>query len=121
MITLYSKTGGKHGKHGSVTVSSNVSAISYAGVQVFEHIFGRLFRTIPQASTFHTKQFLFIRSISFLSLLASPPKLIDGTLELSQTDSTRFKDLLARHEAFTQAMKLFRKRQKAAAEEEGDE
>ena len=33
----YSKTGSKSGKHGDVTDSSNIMAVSYLGVQVFEH------------------------------------------------------------------------------------
>jgi len=39
VLALYSKTGGKNGKHSSVSESSNVAAISYMAVQVFEHMY----------------------------------------------------------------------------------
>ena len=38
VIAIYSKTGGKNGKHAAVTEASNISATSYLVVQVFEHM-----------------------------------------------------------------------------------
>ncbi|KAF8237893.1 hypothetical protein L208DRAFT_1245065 [Tricholoma matsutake] len=43
VIALYSKTGGKNGKHSSVSESLKISAISYMGVQVFEYMYARQF------------------------------------------------------------------------------
>jgi hypothetical protein len=40
VIAIYSKSGGKHGKHKAVSDSSHISAVSYVCVQVFEHMFG---------------------------------------------------------------------------------
>ncbi|KAF8809095.1 hypothetical protein BYT27DRAFT_7188181 [Phlegmacium glaucopus] len=37
VIAIYSKTGGKNGKHAAVTDASNISAVSYLAVQVFTH------------------------------------------------------------------------------------
>ncbi|KAF8232513.1 hypothetical protein L208DRAFT_1064247, partial [Tricholoma matsutake] len=50
VIAIYSKSGGKHGKHEAVSDSSNISAVSHVCVQVFEHMFGRQFRGIPAAT-----------------------------------------------------------------------
>ena len=80
MITIYSKTGGRNGKHAAITDASNISAISYPGlgVQVFKHTYGCLFRDRPDATaTFHTKQFALLTSNlnAFLSLLSSTPKI----------------------------------------------
>ena len=67
VVGLYSKTGGKNGKHGSVSESSNISAISYMAVQAFEHI---QFCSVPAATAiFQTRQFLLLSSMHFLTLL----------------------------------------------------
>jgi hypothetical protein len=51
VIALYSKTGSKNGKHAAITDSSNISALLYVGVQVFEHMYGCQFCVIPEATT----------------------------------------------------------------------
>ncbi|KAF8231174.1 hypothetical protein L208DRAFT_1067273, partial [Tricholoma matsutake] len=50
VIALYSKTGCKNGKHAAVTDASNISAISYIPVQVFEHMHGHQFQEHPDAT-----------------------------------------------------------------------
>ncbi|KAF8237094.1 hypothetical protein L208DRAFT_1071666, partial [Tricholoma matsutake] len=51
VITFYSKTGGKHGKHSSITEASNISTISYIAVQLFEFMHGRQFRHTPESTS----------------------------------------------------------------------
>ncbi|KAF8218464.1 hypothetical protein L208DRAFT_1014414, partial [Tricholoma matsutake] len=51
VITFYSKTGGKHGKHSSITEASNISTISYIAVQLFEFMHGRQFRHTPELTS----------------------------------------------------------------------
>ncbi|KIL57165.1 hypothetical protein M378DRAFT_45255, partial [Amanita muscaria Koide BX008] len=48
---LYSRSGGKNGKHGSITESSNISAVSYCVVQLFEYTHGRHFHHTPIATS----------------------------------------------------------------------
>ena len=56
--------------------SSNISAVSNIGVQVFEHMYSGLFRAIPEATAlFFTKWFALLQPISFLCLLSSSPAL----------------------------------------------
>ncbi|KAF8990983.1 hypothetical protein BDQ17DRAFT_1224745, partial [Cyathus striatus] len=50
VMTMYSKTGGKHRKYASITGSSSVSTISELGVQVFENSIANTFSTTPQAT-----------------------------------------------------------------------
>ena len=117
VITFYSKTGGKHGKHGSITEASNISAVSYIGLQLFEFMHGRQFRHIPEVtSRLQTKQFALLPSMSFLCLLSVSPKVhsVSGTLELAQEDSDQFKTLDKGTAKFKDAMKLSRKRGKGA-------
>ena len=113
MIAIYSKTGGKNGKHAAVTDASNISATSYLGVQVFEYMHGRLFRDHPDATaTFQTKQFALLTSNAFLCLLSSPPKAIPLAtgLELAQKDAEIFMNMLSRENKFMDAMQSFHKR-----------
>jgi hypothetical protein len=121
VIALYSKSVGANAKHSSVTDSSNVSAVSNIAVQVFEHMFGRQFRVIPQAMAFfQTKQFALLPPISFLSLLSSKPDITSMTLELEQEDFEMFQKLQRGLACIKEAMKLFRKRKGKAKAPQGD-
>jgi hypothetical protein len=115
VIAFYSKTGGKHGKHSSITETSNISTISYIAVQLFEFMHGRQFRHTPElTSRLQTRQFALLPAMMFLTLLSSPPKVNpqSGTLELTQEDSNRFKTLDNGTTKFKDAMKLSKKRGK---------
>jgi hypothetical protein len=117
VIAFYSKTGGKHGKHGSITESTSISAVSYIAVQLFEFMHGRQFRHIPEmTSRLQTKQFAILPSMPFLCLLSVSLKVHpkSGTLELTQEDIDRFKALDKGSVKFQAAMKLSRKRGKGA-------
>lgn len=81
--------------HSSVTDSSNIGAVSYMAVQVFEHWIGLQFRAIPQSlQTLQAKRFALVPSNSFLCAMHSTPEeLFNGGLKISQTDSALFKYL----------------------------
>ena len=51
VCSLYAKTGGKNGRHNDVTDSSNIMAVSYLVVQVFEYQLGTQFRAQPHAQS----------------------------------------------------------------------
>ena len=105
---IYSKTGGKNGKDAAVTDASNISAVSYLAVQVFEHMYGRQFRVHPDATAiFHTKQFALLTSKAFLRPLASVPKTVPSGLELAQKDSEQFMQLSLGEEKFKDATHFF--------------
>ena len=123
VIAMYAKTGGKNGKHSSINESSNIAAVSYICLQVFEFFIGHQFHAVTEAtSTFQTKQFLTIPSFQFLSLVDT--KILDSkapSIELSPPDITRFRALQLGEREFTIALKLYRKRGKNSNEDEGDE
>ena len=122
VIAIYSKTGGKNTKHAAVTDASNISAISYLGVQVFEHMHGCLFRDHPDATaTFQTKQFALLTSNTFLYLLSSTPKAISTGLELAQKDAEAFMEMLSRENKFMDAMQSFGKRGRTSYLEDDEE
>ena len=108
VIALYSKSAGANAKHGSVTNSSSIAAVSNIAVQVFEQMFNRQFRAIPQAMAFfQTKQYALLPQISFISLLSSKPKVSPMTLELEQEDFDMFQKLQRGLACIKEAMQLF--------------
>jgi len=122
VIAIYSKTGGKNGKHAAVTDASNISAVSYLAIQVFEHMHGRIFREHPDATaTFQAKQFALLASNSFLCLLSSIPKTMSTGLELTQKDAEQFGKMLSEESKFMDAMRLFRKRGQTSYLDEDEE
>ncbi|KAF8797488.1 hypothetical protein BYT27DRAFT_7237241 [Phlegmacium glaucopus] len=114
VIAIYAKTGGKNGKHAAVSESSSISAVSYLGLQVFEFMYARQFRSVCEAtSMFQTKQYLLAPSTQFLCLLDSKISEHQAqglSIELTQRDLSYFRDLQKGETQFKAAIKLFRKR-----------
>jgi hypothetical protein len=122
VIAFYSKTGGKHS---SITESSNISAVSYIAVQLFEFMHGHQFCHTSEATSYlQTRQFALLPSIMFLTLLLTSSKVHvqSGTLELLQEDTDRFATLDKGMVTFKVAMKLSKKRGngKKKVDEEAD-
>jgi hypothetical protein len=110
VIAIYSKTGGKNGKHTAVTDASNISVVSYLAIQVFEHMHGCQFWEHPDATAnFQTKQFTILSSYAFLSLLSSTPKTVPTGLELALKDAEQFRQLLLGESKFMNMMCLCHK------------
>ncbi|KAF8801615.1 hypothetical protein BYT27DRAFT_7261749 [Phlegmacium glaucopus] len=90
VVAMYSKTGGKNGKHSSITESSSIAAVLYLAVQLFQYCLARQFRSVPDTTAiFQTKQFLLLSSLLFLCLVntkISPEQLAASFIELSPED-----------------------------------
>ena len=112
-MALYSKTAGNTGKHCAIDESSNIAAVSYLAVQVFQHRLGRQFRSVPDATAlFQTKQYLLLSSMQFLSLIETKlsPQQSSTFIELLPQDVDRYKDLKNGQKELTTALKLSKKR-----------
>jgi hypothetical protein len=69
-LVLTTQQNGKNGKHSSVSESSNISAVSYMAIQVFEPMYARQFCSVPSATAiFQAHQYLLLSSFHFLTLL----------------------------------------------------
>ena len=82
--------------HSSVSEWSNISAISYKAVQVFEHMYARQMRSVQAATTtFQPYQFILLSSIHFLTPLEckEPSQRRGFILQLSPEDLNRFRAL----------------------------
>ena len=124
VLAIYSKTGGKNGKHSSITESSNISAVSYLVLPVFEHMLGQQFRSIPEKlQSLQSKKFTLLPSTAFLCTLDSAPRsAIETGLQIGTLDHARFSMLTKHISKILTVLKALRSRGKNAVdpvEEEG--
>jgi hypothetical protein len=115
VVALYTKTG-KNGKHSAINESSNIAAVSYLAVQLFQHRLGPQFRSVPDATAlFQTKQFLLLSSIQFLCLIEKklpqvpPSQQSPSFIELLPQDIDRYKALKNGQKELTVALKNSKK------------
>ncbi|KAF5341928.1 hypothetical protein D9611_001095 [Ephemerocybe angulata] len=120
VITLYQKTAGKNGKHGAITDSSVITAVSYLGVQVFEN-------TRPNYFSMYPRQTALLRTLCFSQipssqvLLRLSPKNIKpshpnkNTLVMDSATYTQFADLKKQEAKLVDAVKLYKARNFAQA------
>ena len=129
VLAIYSKSGGKNGKHSSIMKSSNISAVSYFVLQVFEQMVTQQFRSIPEKlQSLQSNQFTLLPSSAFLCVLDTAPRsAIETGLRIGIPDHIRFNALTKKISKILIVMKaLMSKRKNAAdsthtAEEDGDD
>jgi len=124
VISIYSKSGGKNGKHCWVSDSSSISANSYVPVQVFEHMHSQQFRAVHQALQYlQVKRFTLLPAHSFLCTLDTAPQAIMANLKVSAKDYERFQILHRHAQKIVSAIKDInsRPRRQAAVVEDSDD
>ncbi|KAJ7504705.1 hypothetical protein B0H11DRAFT_1852265 [Mycena galericulata] len=118
---MYSKGGGKNGKHNNIDDHTNLSGISHLGTQVYEPFNGRHFRAVTEATaSLQTKQFRILAPLMFLCRLSAPPITTATGLEIAAADPDLFRDLSKNTALFDKVMKQSKSRKKTgeAAEED---
>ena len=118
VISIYAKTGGKNGRHNNVTDSSNIMAVSYLAVQIFEHQLGSQFRAIPNAQRLQVLRFDHLPPAAFLCALKHAPELTPFGLKISLDDWQLFKVIKENSAKVSQAIKMLTGRQKIPEDEE---
>ncbi|KAF8234771.1 hypothetical protein L208DRAFT_1260168 [Tricholoma matsutake] len=96
VLSMYSKTGGKNGKHAWVATTTHITLVSYIPMQVFEHMDSQQFHMVHRAlQHLHLKRFTLLPSSAFLCTLNSTPQQISGDqhIELASTDYKCFTEL----------------------------
>lgn len=122
VISLYSKTGGKNGKHAWVPSVTSIAAVSYIPLQVFEHMHNRQFRAIPQAFQFmQIKKFSLLPGSLFLCTLDHTPRRILANLEVTEADYQRFIVLRNRTQHIMSALKDFNGRKKTVVTDDEED
>jgi hypothetical protein len=114
---LYSKSGGKNGKHNAVSEKSNIVAVSYMVVQLYEPVLhtvqsGKMvFRDRPdRLSLLQVKEYALMTSPQFLTVLLQKPTLNPTGLDISEMDSTSFSSLNRLSPLLKKAVDEFKKR-----------
>ncbi|KAJ6597313.1 hypothetical protein B0H10DRAFT_2197023 [Mycena sp. CBHHK59/15] len=119
---MYSKGGGKHGKHNNIDEHTNLSGLSYIGAQVYDPFLGSQFRAHTAATArLYTKQFRLLPPFTFLCRLLATPKKTEVGLELASADMALFRDLKKDIKSFDTAVKSSRSRKKVVEEDEGED
>ncbi|KAF9458032.1 hypothetical protein BDZ94DRAFT_1325802 [Collybia nuda] len=93
VMSIYSKSAGRAGKHGLIPQASSIAAVSNIPVQLFEHMIGSQFRANHAAQRLHIKKYCLLPSSAFLSTLDTAPFASGAGLKISQQDWLFFKAL----------------------------
>jgi len=118
IIALYSKGGGKNGKHAAIPNVSNVAGISYVGVQVFQRMHRQIFRPVTSSTiSFGTMHYQLLPSKSLLCRLSSSPQVKNDSIEIHADDLRIFDTLDNNVKTIEAAAKLFSKRGKGKVAE----
>ncbi|KAG5640515.1 hypothetical protein DXG03_008231 [Asterophora parasitica] len=122
LLSIYAKAAGKAGKHAWVSHTSNIAAVSYLPVQLFENMLGSQFRAIHTGQKLHVKRFHLSPSSAFLSVVdVAPTTTENGGLKVSQQDWQFFCQLKARIDGIVKAVKLLNRRKKSGDDDGSDE
>ncbi|KAJ7222308.1 hypothetical protein GGX14DRAFT_388124 [Mycena pura] len=96
VVTMYSKGGGKSGKHSWIPAATDIGKISYVVVQTYEHSAGRSFRRIHAASApIGVSRFAHLSPGSVLVRIADTVNInnANGIAEISSRTAVLLKDL----------------------------
>ncbi|KAL0572455.1 Methionine--tRNA ligase, mitochondrial [Marasmius crinis-equi] len=116
VLAVNSKSGGKHGRHGYIEKASNLAAVSYMSLQVYDHFYASQFRERPEGQMMHMKRYAHITPSLFLCTLLEAPSLGNNTgPQLSSRDYAVFTDLRRDEKAIVGAMKTLDSRKKKSA------
>ena len=125
VLSVYSKSGGKNGKHGRVDGVSTIMAASYIPSQVFEHQHSVFFTDVPKSQRhLQLKQFTLLSPAAFLiNLDCAPVTPQNGrlALEISHSDLSRFFLLQKNLQNLLQVQKLLSGRKKIAISDNEEE
>ncbi|OCB83926.1 hypothetical protein A7U60_g9133 [Sanghuangporus baumii] len=113
VVAMYTKGGGKNGKHSYLRNASNIGQLSYVALQTFEYTSKRLFRAI-HSSRAHLRvhSFAHIQPYEFLFALPDSPKVRHNgnSVELSETAHRLWWHTQNYTNILSDIMKEFRKR-----------
>jgi hypothetical protein len=110
VISVNSKGGGKNGKHGHVEKVDSVTLISYAFLQVYDHLRAMQFVARPVDQTLEMSRFAHIPSSDFICTLQDVPSVVAGGLKLSAQDHATFQELRRDEKKIISVMKKRRSR-----------
>ncbi|KAJ3823278.1 hypothetical protein F5880DRAFT_1443947, partial [Lentinula raphanica] len=112
VLAMYTRGGGKNGKHNSVDSTTGLAGLSHIAVQIFEFSAGSSFRILPELmAPFSTKAFALMPPQSFLTTLeVRPTSRSEVSVRISKNDTSTYQSLVGQISNFQLIMKEYRKR-----------
>lgn len=124
VLSIYSKSGGKNGKHAYTPQAENISGVSYMSVQVFEQSSGVLFNSIPRSLRWlGAHKFAHLPSTMFLRVLDHTPleERDIPSIKLRPLDLEHFVNLKTKRTAILAALKELNGRKTTEVLEDDDD
>ena len=122
MFSIYSKSGGKNGKHGWVPQVTSIASVSNLAVQLFQPMLRHQFR-IQHTNTVNSlliKRYALLQSADFLFMLSTVPKISETFLQLGDVDYEWYRKFVSYQQNIASAIKAMKGR-KAVDEEEAED
>jgi len=107
---LYSKTGGKNGKHAGVNDVHNIAAISYLVVQLFELSYGVFRAVTSRTAILQTFEYSHLPSSHCLCKIHKVVAVGNSQVDVNQEVLALFCELQNGFEAFGEAIKFMNQR-----------
>lgn len=111
--SIYSKSGGKNGKHGWVPDASNIGQISNLSLQTYEHAGHRIFREVVSTRAhLHVRSFAHVPPHQFLFAFWDAPLILtkQHSIKLTEESFRLWKEIQPYANILPLVMKDFRKR-----------
>ncbi|THH16946.1 hypothetical protein EW146_g3772 [Bondarzewia mesenterica] len=106
VLSVYSKSAGKNGKHSWVSDSSKITAVSYIAAQLFQPVAPRQFTSIPRDNMgLKVSRFALLKPTSFLVVLKAVPTPAGQNFIISAQDHQYYAALQKKLASIREAMK----------------
>ena len=112
VLSIYSKSGGKNGKHGWVPQVTSITSASNLAVQLFQPSFRNQFRIqhIDASNALVIKRYALLQSTDFLFMLSTAPKISETFLQLREVDYERYRKFHSFRQNIGSAIKVMKGR-----------
>jgi hypothetical protein len=121
VVSIFSKTGGKNGKHAWILSALNITMVSYIPVQVFEHMHNCQFCAVHCAfQHLQTAHFHLLPGTSFLCTLKKALCTVHANLEVSTSDYDHFIKLCGHTQNIVSTLKALNGRKKTEVDEDNE-
>ena len=109
---MYEKTGGKNGRHQAITKTSNISALSYLALQVYEEARFCTFSSIPTSTAqLQTFQFMHLPPHQVLTVLQHVKISDNSGVKLMQEEWGLYQELSRGLKELQNAMAAFQRKE----------
>jgi len=108
VLSIYSKSGGKNGKHGWVAQVTSIASASNLAVQLFQPMFRHQFRIQHTniSNSLVIKRYALLQSANFLFKFSTAPKISETFLQLMDLDYDWYRKFHSLRQNIASAIKV---------------